>query len=137
MIPTSGLNPSNQAAVAAAFPFGHISQLATQMQGLQISHHPSGPIPDGFIPSWTNVWPHGSGPPRAPNLSHQIRLATPHPPSQVQQHQPHQDQSVKGNPLVKQAPPTTVNASSPLNRTNDNDQPSAVGETKNPIPAPP
>lgn len=59
MMQPAGLSAPNQAAAAsAAYSYAHLPQLTSQMQGLQIAHHP-GPHMGGYIPThhqWP-VWP--------------------------------------------------------------------------------
>lgn len=90
MIRTGSLGPSNQAAAAAALHYGHIPQLTSQMQGLQIAH--SGATVGGYLPpqyQWPPILTHPHQPPmRLPSQMQQPSpVQPPQPPSQ--QHSPH------------------------------------------------
>lgn len=88
MMQPASLGPSNQAAAAAAaLHYGHIPQLTSQMQGLQIAH-PGAPV-SGYLPpqhQWSTLWTHQIPPHPQPSM----RLATTmqaHPTPQPKQHQ--------------------------------------------------
>lgn len=101
MIQAASLGPSNQvaAAAAAALHYGHIPQLTSQMQGLQISH-PGAPI-GGYLPphhQWSALWTHPMSPSQPPQASMRLPapMQPPHahtqqlplPPNRQQQHAP-------------------------------------------------
>ena len=88
MIQPGGPGSSTQAAASTPFPYGHIPQLTSQMQGLQITHHSGAPIGGYLQPhhQWPPMWPHPI-PPQHHQAS--MRLANPlQPPAPSQQQQP-------------------------------------------------
>lgn len=95
MIQPGGLSSTNQAGAPAAFPYGHIPQLTTQMQGLQITHH-SGANIGGYLPphQWPPVWSHHIS--MQQHQSGSIR-----PPNPLQNQQPNQQQ---GSAPISDAP---------------------------------
>lgn len=113
MIQAGGLGPSNQAATAAALHYGHIPQLTSQMQGLQIAH-PGAPV-GGYLPphQWSALWTHPIQQQTQPSMRIPASLH-PLPPSQqqsspqatpVQQQQQPQQQP----PIQHHQPPVTDN----------------------------
>lgn len=116
MIQAGGLGPSNQAAAAAAMHYGHIPQLTSQMQGLQIAH-PGAPV-GGYLPphQWSALWTHPIQQQTQPSmrmpasmhpLPQSQQQSSPQPaPAQQQQPLPPQQQQ---SPIQHQQPPVTDN----------------------------
>lgn len=104
MIQAGGLGPSNQAAAAAALHYGHIPQLTSQMQGLQLAHPHGGYLPPQH--QWSALWAHQI--PQQPQPP--MRLPAPMP-QQLPQSQ--QQQSLQPTPVPQQ--PTPVPQQSPAN----------------------
>lgn len=92
MIQAGGMAPSNQ-----ALHYGHIPQLTSQMQGLQIAH-PGGPV-GGYLPpqhQWSALWTHPI--PQQPQPS--MRMTGPIPRLPTAQ----QSQSPQTTPVQQQQP---------------------------------
>lgn len=105
MIQAGSLGSSNQVAAAGALHYGHIPQLASQMQGLQLGH-PGEPVCRYLPPhhQWSALWTHPVPPPPPPPQA-SMRLTAPlqhSPPANSQQQQ---QQSPQSNP-IQQQPPT-------------------------------
>jgi len=131
MIPASGLPPSTQAATAS-FPFGHISSLTSQMQGLQLSHHSAAPMPENYLQpqhQWAPMWPHPMAP-HQPNQAHTLRLAAPiqHSHQQLTPEHSIQTTNVTTTPAAPLIAPIL-----PQESMDDSKQPATAGESKNPI----
>lgn len=101
VIQAGSLGPTNQVAAAPALHYGHIPQLTSQMQGLQLGH-PGEPV-CRYFPSphhqWSALWTHPVPPPQ-PQPS--LRLPAPlqhSPPANLQQQTPQSN-------TVQQQPPT-------------------------------
>lgn len=101
MIQAGGLGPSSQAAAAAALHYGHIPQLTSQMQGLQIAHPHGGYLPPQH--QWSALWTHQIPQQPQPSMRLPPPISQPQPQSQQSpqstvQHQLQQQQQ----PLVPQ-----------------------------------
>lgn len=87
------MGPSNQAAAAAALHYGHIPQLTSQLQGLQIAH-PGAPV-GGYLPpqhQWSALWTHPISqqpqpPMRLPGAMQTLPTSQQQPPMPQQQQQ--------------------------------------------------
>jgi len=103
LIQAGGLGQNNQAALH----YGHIPQLASQMQGLQIAH-PHAPV-SGYLPpqhQWSTLWTH----PIAPQPQPSMRIPTP-----IQPGPPHH-LSPQSTP-VQQSHPHTPQPQTPLRQS--------------------